>query len=511
MGEWTPPDPRDWDALIAGTHAQLEQLGAEVRGGLDPLSWQAVRAEHRWSAENLRAYVGLRGRDLRDLQEALRQLGLSSLGRSEAHVLASLDAVEYALARMTGRAAVPPANRGDLARGRATLERNTARLLGAPANPQRRTRIMVTVPSEAIEDHLTLVEILDAGAELLRINTAHDDEAGWRTMVAVARRREAALGRPVRIAVDLAGPKLRVAGIRARGKQARKVRVAPGDVLRIVSERAWLADTPPAGSGAPPPALAPPAVWILVEEPAALRSAGAGERVVIDDGAVGSVITRAGQGWLDVEVRQTDPGGGAVACGKGVNLPDTPLALPFLSPADLAALDFVLECADIVSLSFVRSPGDVREFLQVLRERGGERLGVVLKIELVEAFRNLPGLLLALLEWECGGVMVARGDLAVEAGYLRLAELQEEVMWLSEAGHVPVIWATEVLDRMSKKGHPTRAEVTDAAMSSRAECVMLNKGPFISQSVAFLDSVLERMAEHQLKKSDLLRQLRSWS
>jgi pyruvate kinase len=104
--------------------------------------------------------------------------------------------------------------------------------------------------------------------------------------------------------------------------------------------------------------------------------------------------------------------------------------------------------------------------------------------------------------------MVARGDLAVEVGCARLAEVQEEILWLCEAAHVPVIWATQVLDSMARTGIPSRAEVTDAAMGAQAECVMLNKGPHIVATVAFLGGLLERMQEHHTKKRALLRALR---
>jgi pyruvate kinase len=105
------------------------------------------------------------------------------------------------------------------------------------------------------------------------------------------------------------------------------------------------------------------------------------------------------------------------------------------------------------------------------------------------------------------GVMIARGDLAVECGYERTGELQEEIMWMAEAAHMPVIWATQVLENVAKTGQPSRAEITDAAMSVRAECVMLNKGPYIVQAVQMLDDVLTRMQAHQTKKVSLLRQL----
>jgi pyruvate kinase len=138
---------------------------------------------------------------------------------------------------------------------------------------------------------------------------------------------------------------------------------------------------------------------------------------------------------------------------------------------------------------------------------GGQAIGVVLKVENREAFENLPRLLLTAMHSPPLGVMVARGDLAVEVGFERLAEVQEEILWLCEAAHVPVIWATQVLEGLAKTGAPTRAEVSDAVMSGRAEAVMLNKGPFIVEAVRFLNGVLERMDAHQHKQRSRLRKL----
>ena len=105
--------------------------------------------------------------------------------------------------------------------------------------------------------------------------------------------------------------------------------------------------------------------------------------------------------------------------------------------------------------------------------------------------------------------MIARGDLAVECGYERLAEVQEEIMWLCQAAHVPVIWATQVLDSLAKTGRPSRAEITDAAMGVRTECVMLNKGPRIIEAISVLDDILRRMEQHHRKKRSRLPQLRT--
>jgi pyruvate kinase len=103
--------------------------------------------------------------------------------------------------------------------------------------------------------------------------------------------------------------------------------------------------------------------------------------------------------------------------------------------------------------------------------------------------------------------MIARGDLAVECGFERVAELQEEILWICEAAHVPVIWATQVLETLTKTGSLSRAEITDAAMGERAECVMLNKGPHVTEAVRVLDDIFKRMEPHSSKKRSMLRRL----
>ena len=146
----------------------------------------------------------------------------------------------------------------------------------------------------------------------------------------------------------------------------------------------------------------------------------------------------------------------------------------------------------------------------MLSRRGGDSLGIVLKIETRQAFEHLPQLLLTAMRHPRVGVMIARGDLAVECGYERLAELQEEILWLCEAAHLPVIWATQVLEQLTKTGNPSRSEISDAAMSERAECAMLNKGPYINDAVVVLESILRRMTDHHYKKNALLGSLHSW-
>jgi pyruvate kinase len=235
-----------------------------------------------------------------------------------------------------------------------------------------------------------------------------------------------------------------------------------------------------------------------------------GERIWFDDGRIGGVVRRATRERLEVEITHARDGGEALAGDKGINLPDSALALPALTEKDIADLTVVARHADIVGLSFAQRASDVSTLLECLQGLGAAHLGLVLKIETRHGFENLPELAFAAMASRAAGIMIARGDLAVECGYERLAEVQEEILWLAEAAHMPVVWATQVLETLAKTGRPSRAEITDAAMGERAECVMLNKGPHVHDAIRMLDDILRRMQAHQSKKRPLLRALRSF-
>lgn len=235
-------------------------------------------------------------------------------------------------------------------------------------------------------------------------------------------------------------------------------------------------------------------------------SAKVGHRILLDDGKVVGRIVRTGLDRLAIRVESAARGEARIRGEMGVNLPDTELPVPALSPEDLSDLEFVAEHADLVGLSFVRGPDDVAEFFAHTADVGRD-LGVVLKIETRAGFEQLPATLQSVLGKRPVAVMIARGDLAVEVGWERLAEVQEEILWMCEAASVPVVWATQVLENMAKTGFPSRAEVTDAATAVRAECVMLNKGPHIVEAIAALDDILRRMESHTHKQRHLYRAL----
>jgi pyruvate kinase len=246
---------------------------------------------------------------------------------------------------------------------------------------------------------------------------------------------------------------------------------------------------------------------IGVSLPEIFSDVRSGESIWFDDGKIGGIIRSVNLDEIAVEITKARDKGENLRADKGINLPDSVLRLPALTEEDIAHLPFIAKHADLVGYSFVRSESDVEELQARLSQVGGEHLGIILKIETRRAFESLPYLLLAALRSSAAGVMIARGDLAVECGYERTGEIQEEIMWLAEAAHMPVIWATQVLENVARTGQPSRAEISDAAMAERAECVMLNKGPYVVRAVQMLDDVLRRMQAHQTKKVSLLRQL----
>jgi pyruvate kinase len=242
--------------------------------------------------------------------------------------------------------------------------------------------------------------------------------------------------------------------------------------------------------------------------PEVFEHARFGEPIWFDDGKIGGVIEKVERDRVLVRITQTRADGAKLHADKGINLPETDIRLAALTEQDLADLPFVARHADMVAMSFANTARDVEQ-LQAELHRFAERPpAIVIKIETRRGFENLPEMLLTAMRWPSCGVMIARGDLAVECGFERLAEVQEEILWICEAAHVPVIWATQVLETLAKRGMASRAEITDAAMGHRAECVMLNKGPHVGQAVRVLDDILRRMQAHQVKKRSMLRQLR---
>ncbi|NJL24970.1 MAG: pyruvate kinase, partial [Calothrix sp. SM1_5_4] len=373
---------------------------------------ERVNEGHRASARNLIHYLTLRRLDLRDLQMRLAHLGLSSLGRCESFVL---DNVLQTLARLRGGACGIRDPYAALTWGeaRSRLHASTRALLGR--KPLRRhVYIMVTAPSRELATKEWAREAIRAGMNVLRINCAHGSPADWKEMAGTVRAAAHALGRECRILVDLEGPKLRVLA-----PEKRKLR--PGDRFKIFL-----------GSG-----RARGDDCIHVSHPEAFLSLRMGDRVLFDDGkAEARVVGRSGRGRgrLELEVVRVQKGKFKLRAEHGVNLPGVALPIAMPTESDLRNLRYVREFADMIGLSLVEKPRSLKRIRRALGPARARSLGLVLKIETEAGFRALPHLLLEAMRGAGGfGVMIARGDLAVEVGFERMAEIQQEILWLCEA------------------------------------------------------------------------------
>jgi pyruvate kinase len=484
--------------MIAELSALRSAVSTEGRAAFSAFRGRIERREFAVSALNFSHYLALRRRDLRPIQRQLMMHGLSSLGRAESRVLANIDAVVTALAALQGQSAgqLRPPSARQFFRGEARLAIETERLFGARPDG-RFGRIMVTLGSDAADDPVLIRQLAEHHADVVRINCAHDDVRAWGRMIAHVRAAETTTGRRLRILMDLAGPKIRTVAV---------VTPPTRSHLFVGDEMLLHRDHPGQDDEAAFPFRTGCTIPLIVER---LKL---GDRVSIDDGKLrGSIVRKTAAGWV---VRFDDGRGKGVrlAAGKGLNFPDVDLGLDPLTAEDLAALGFITGHADAIGLSFVETAAHVQRVQDAIATHRPDwsRVCLVAKIETPRAVRNLPEIIVQAAGRQPLAVMIARGDLAVEMGFERLAEIQEEILWLSEAAHVPAIWATQVLEDLVKNGLPSRGEMTDAVMAGRAECVMLNKGPHVLAGVDLLDRLLRRMGEHQFKKTPTLRALKSW-
>ena len=224
-----------------------------------------------------------------------------------------------------------------------------------------------------------------------------------------------------------------------------------------------------------------------------------GEPIYFDDGKIEGVIAEVQSNHLIIKITNAKKKGVKLRADKGINLPLSHLEINGLTEKDKTDLKFVAQHANAVNFSFVNNKTDVEDLLNELKKLNAS-IGIVLKIETQEAFKNLPSILIKAMENYPVGVMIARGDLAIETGWKNFALIQDEILKLCEAAHIPDIWATQVLENLAKKGIPTRAEITDAAVAQKAECVMLNKGPYILDAVKMLDKILSKIQNTKQKE-----------
>ncbi|HEX9092743.1 MAG TPA: pyruvate kinase, partial [Coriobacteriia bacterium] len=305
----------------------------------------------------------------------------------------------------------------------------------------RATKIVATI-GPACDAAGVLDRLVAAGTDVARLNASHSSRADLERRLAAVRAASDRAGRHVAVLVDLGGPKLRV------GPMADGVVLEAGETFALVS-----ADITGDASAAG------------VTHEGLAEDVSAGDRILLDDGAIELRVTSSEPGRVETLVVT----GGGLSSHKGLNVPGVRLRVEPITERDLDDLEWSLNAGvDMVAQSFVRSADDVRRLREAM---GGRTIPIVAKIEKHEAVADIEGIVL-----EADAVMVARGDLGVETSPEEVPVIQRQVVTACLAAGRPVIVATQMLESMVHAPRPTRAEASDVANAvfESADAVMLS-------------------------------------
>jgi pyruvate kinase len=330
---------------------------------------------------------------------------------------------------------------------------------------KQRARIVCTLGPASDRDDVVR-GMIRAGMDVARLNFSHGDHPAHMARIARVRRIAKEEHALVALLADLQGPKIRVGDIR-------------GGSISLAAGATFTLTTRPVDGTAD---------QVSIDFPDLPRSLKGGERLLLDDGLIELQVLSSNE--TDVVTRVVT--GGALKPHKGVNLPGVPLQLSALTAKDRADLVFAAEQeVDYIALSFVRRPDDVRELKQLLSARGA-LIPVIAKIEKVEAIDAIDAILDV-----SDGVMVARGDLGVEAPPEQVPLFQKMIIRKANAIGKPVITATQMLESMISHPHPTRAEASDVANAilDGTDAVMLSGETAVGAYPVEAVQTMERIAD----------------
>lgn len=337
------------------------------------------------------------------------------------------------------------------------------------------TKLIATL-GPATADIERLVELIDVGLDVGRLNFSHGDTEQHDRLLSAARTAAGERGAPLCIIGDLSGPKVRLTRCES------PFEIATGETVRFMR-----GDEPCTA------ARLSTTYARLVDE------VDVGHRIYVDDGFVRFLVVEREPDALVC----TCTAGGTVASRKGVNLPDSRISAPTLAAKDLRDLDWAIERGlDYVALSFVREPEDLYELKRLIKERSSD-LRVIVKIEKTEALQHLDELIA-----NADALLVARGDLGVETDIWRVPLIQKDIVARCQRAGVPVIVATQMLQSMVHSPMPTRAEVSDVANAifDRADAVMLSAETAVGRYPGQAVDMMNRIAaatEQYLRTSPL--------
>jgi len=334
-----------------------------------------------------------------------------------------------------------------------------------------RTKIVATLgpASREVDDIRRLV---DAGADVFRINFSHGDQEQRKEMLDNVRKVEAETQQPLAVMADLCGPKIRIR------------RIEGGSVLLGEGQEITIQRTDIIGNAS--------RISTTLEELA--DEVRPGQSLLLDDGKIRLEVAEV-RGRDEVLCRVTR--GGVLASGKGLNLPDTHLKISALTEKDRADVAWIVtQDFDYVALSFVQTDDDIAALRELL-EAGGCEAQIIAKVERPQAMKNIDSIIRS-----ADAVMVARGDLGVEMELPSVPVAQKRIARLCRLRCKPCIIATQMLESMTASGTPTRAEVSDVANAvlDLTDAVMLSGetavGQYPVEAVAMMDRIVSEIQSY---------------
>lgn len=448
-------------------------------------SINGVKPHYHKSAINLVDYLALRSQNIELVQKQLHSIGLSSLASSESHIKAQvITIIDWLGPAETTHSEI------DAASGLKQLQDNITSLLGN-AGKDDAPPIMVTFDTNFTDDFQLMCDLLENGMQVARINCAHDDEPAWIKMIENLRKAAAKLNLPCKLYMDLAGPKIRTQVVSRKDKHG-SLKVEAGDEITLTD---------------PDQKAMKDKKIVRCTLPGIVENLKPGHRVYFDDGLFEAVVQTVTGKQAILKITRISAKKPIIKSEKGINFPDTSFRINPITDYDEHCLPFIAQHADMVGFSFVNNAADMQELQTQLGRLHKPELSIIAKIETNQAVNNLPAIILQGMQHNRIGIMIARGDLAVEIGFERMSEIQDEILWICEAAHTPVIWATQVLESMNKDGLATRSEITDAAHAAEADCVMINKGGHTMEVLKTLHNILSRSRKNNFKNRRLFRKL----
>ncbi len=600
------------EKIIQNTYEELLQLKQEILGQIDT-------TQKNQSLQNLEAYLKLRSLDITKLQSELTNLGLSSLGRAQSCVINSINQDIFILSQLLNKESTQTDNdlnalNYDDAK---KIMLQNAKVFGKQEESFK-TRVMVTLPTEAADSPQLISELIANGASVLRINTAHDNPNVWQIMAKYIKEENEKQDKYTKIYVDLAGPKNRTqkiekiftpfrigswrepkkvqllslkdpSALTSKGykdiegnristlvvseefyKEARKAQAISIDDFEREKSQTYLIlqedgklfieadkkitifenttaelvysndEKESILSRLYNYELLPEEIRLFKDDKIIIAQKNIlgqadfeyqgeiykgiiscsnkdifpyvkiDDIIYIDDGKIGCKVLGSNDLGLICQVFLAKENGTVLKEEKGINFPSTDLQIDAITESDKNNFETIVEFADIIGVSFAQTKEDIQILKTLLTQKDKTTTAIAPKIETKTALRNLPEILKELILWENCAIMIARGDLAIEVGFDNLPYIQEEILNICEAAHVPVIYATQILEGQMKNNLPSRAEVTDAAFAQRADCVMLNKGPYVTDTVVILKNILRQMHTLFAKNRQLLSICKAW-